>query len=139
MDLLIFNGYVILVLVRIMKKSNYIINLIKSVFVTILLFYFWIKTSNGKIILIPFILCAFSQVFKYIFLLFNKEKFVKYCNVMFAISFFLFWFGFLIYGTYIIICEKEYLMLLFTIPFWGVGIYFAIKVWKKINKISVEN
>lgn len=105
-----------------MRKSNYIINLIKSVFVTMVLFYFWVKTSNGKIVLIPFILCAFSQVFKYIFLLFNKEKFVKYCNVMFAISFFLFWFGFLIYGTYIIICEKEYFMLLFTIPFWLVGI-----------------
>lgn len=105
-----------------MRKSNYIINLIKSVFVIMVLFYFWIKTSNGKIILIPFILCTFSQVFKYLFLILNKEKYVKYCNIIFVISFFLFWFGFLIYGTYIIICEKEYFMLLFTIPFWLVGI-----------------
>lgn len=128
MDLLIFNGYVILVLVRIMKKSNYIINLTKSVFVTILLFYFWIKTSNGKIVLIPFILCAFSQVSKYIFLLFNKGKYVKYCNIIFVISFFLFWFGFLIYGTYVIILNKEYSILLFTIPFWIVGIIAFKKI-----------
>lgn len=104
-----------------------------------LLVYFWVKIPNGKIILIPFVFCTLSQVFKYLFLLLKKDKYIRCCNIIFAINFFLFWFGFLIYGTYIIICEKEYLMLLFTIPLWVVGIYSAIKIWEKINKMPVEN
>ena len=98
------------------------VKLIRSLLITLLLVLFYINTSNGKVILIPFIICSISLVLKDLCIMLNKEKFIKYFNKLYVVGFFIFWFGFLSYFSYLSIINKEYLMLLFSIPFWLIGI-----------------
>ena len=119
-----------------MKKYIYIKNLILSVIITFLLLYFYSMTPNGKLVLIPFIICSFSILLKNIFLLTNKEKYVIIFNKIFIIGFLLFWFGFLSFSCYISFINKEYSIILFTIPFWLVGFHIIKKYLKKIRGVN---
>ena len=55
------------------------------------------------------------------------KKLNKICSKIFVIGFLLFWFGFLIFIDYLAIQRGEKEILAFSIIFWVVGIYFAIK------------
>lgn len=73
-----------------MKKGLITSRIIKSLFIT-LLFYFYVNTSNGKIVLLPFLICSVANFFKNISLLFNKSKYIDLFNKVFTLSFLLFW------------------------------------------------
>lgn len=62
---------------------------------------------------------------------FIVTKMTKLSSLMYMISFFSLWFGFLIVFDYQIIKECLFFLLLFTIPFWIAGIYFLISNFKK--------
>jgi len=109
------------------NKSVYTRKLISSVFITILLIYFMIKTSSPKIIFVPFLICAISMIGKSISLIMEKKKYVNIFDKSFTIGFLLFWFGFLIYANYIAIKDKQWQLVAFSLVFWIVGIYFAKK------------
>ena len=109
------------------NKSVYTRMLISSVFITILLIYFMIKTSSPKIIFVPFLICAISMIGKSISLIMEKKKYVNIFDKSFTIGFLLFWFGFLIYANYIAIKDKQWQLVAFSLVFWIVGIYFAKK------------
>jgi len=46
---------------------------------------------------------------------------------LFTVAFLLYWFGFLIAAVFVCIRDKDYGMLLFTLPFWLAGIYVIKK------------
>lgn len=55
------------------------------------------------------------------------KKLNKICSKIFVIGFLLFWFGFLIVFDYLAMQDGEKGIVAFSIIFWVVGIYFAIK------------
>ena len=78
------------------NKSIYLRKLVTSVFATILLIYFMIKTTSPKIIFVPFLICGISMIGKSVCLHMDKKKYANIFNTAFIISFLLFWFGLII-------------------------------------------
>lgn len=112
-------------------KNNYFLRALYASFFVFTLFGIYLKTPNGKIILIPFLLCGISYLGKYIALIFKKNRLALIFHKGYMYSFFLYWFGFLVYANYQSIINKEYSMIFFSLIFWIVGIVFFIKALKK--------
>ena len=110
-----------------MKQGFYATRLISAVFITVVLLYFMINTPSPKIIFIPFLICSIAMAVKYAALILHMPHFAKLCDKLFAAGFFLFWFGFLAVAGYISIQDNQLNMLLFSIPFWLAGFFFAKK------------
>lgn len=108
-----------------MKKTVFITNIIRAIFVLMLLIL--IFTRNGQLgihlMIVSFMLLTACYIAKNICNLFNKPIGAKFFHKLFVILFILFEFGFLIVWSYAWIKEKEYFPILFTIPFWIFGIY----------------
>lgn len=122
------------------NKSIYTRKLVSSVFITILLIYFMIKTTSPKIIFVPFLICAISMIGKSISLLMEKKKYVNVFDKSFTIGFLLFWFGFLIFADYIAIKDKQWQLVVFSLVFWIAGIYFIKKrLFKQKEKENNES
>lgn len=108
-----------------MKQSIFLKKIISSIFITATLLYFMANTPSPKIIFVPFLICSLSMAGQNIALLLNKEKIAIAFHKLFAAGFFLFWFGFLAIAAYLCIRDKNYSLLVFSIPFWVVGVCFA--------------
>ena len=110
-----------------MAKRNMGFNskLTTAIFATLLLIYFMMNTTNSKLILLPFLICSVTMVGKQVALLLGKYKIADFLSKVFAVGFFVFWFGFLILAAYICLRDKQYGMLLYSGIFWIVGIIFA--------------
>lgn len=106
-----------------MRKSYFTSKLISSIFITIVLCYFMVKTPSPKIIFVPFLTCAISLAGKNLALILDKKNLAIVFSKLFVVGFLLFWFGFLVVAGYICIRDKNYSMLLFSVPFWFAGIY----------------
>lgn len=108
-----------------MNNNFNIKKLSTSLFVIALLLYFMIKTPslNSKIIFIPFIICAITMVGKNVALLCGKKNLAVTFSKLFVIVFLLFWFGFLGEAAFVCIRDRNYNMLVFTLPFWLAGIF----------------
>ena len=52
-----------------MKKGFYLSRLLYSILFMLILTYLYVKTPNGKIVLIPFLVCGTAVTLKNIFLL----------------------------------------------------------------------
>lgn len=109
------------------EKNFYIKKLVSLIFITILLLYFMIKTPSPKIIFIPFLLCSLSCICKYVLLLIDNYKYISIFDIIYNVSFFMYWFGFLIFADYICIRDKKWSLLAFSLIFWIVGVYYLIK------------
>ena len=110
-----------------MKRSLATKNLITSLLATVLLLHFMIKSPNPKIIFIPFLICSLSMVGKSIARIMNKEKMEFIFGKIFTLGFLVFFIGFLIFAGYTSIREKNYSLLIFSIPFWLIGIFLIRK------------
>ena len=110
-----------------MKINSMTGRLISSIFITVLLIYFMIKTTDPKIIFVPFLICSISMTGKILSLIFNREKIAFIFDKLFKAGFFLFWFGFLTFAYYVTVRDKNYILTAFTVPFWLSGIYFMRK------------
>ena len=119
-----------------MKKGLITSRLIYSIIASIILINIYIKTPNGKLILFPFMICSFALTIKYIFMLFDKDKYAKIFNKIYSFGFLLFMFGFLIFWCYKGIVDKQYSMLVFSIPFWIAGVYIIIKRFRNNTEIK---
>lgn len=104
-----------------LRKDLITSRLIYYIIVSIILIDIYIKTPNGKLILFPFMICSFALTIKYMFMLFDKDKYVKIFNKIYSFRFLLFMFCFLIFWCYRCIVDKQYSMLVFLIPFWMAG------------------
>ena len=105
------------------KQSGFILDILYSLFFTGSMIYVFSKqTSDFKIIIIPFIICGIADLGKSIFSAADKLQYAKIFEKIYGISFLLFWFGFLIAEAIFSSRDKNYSMLLFSIPFWIAGI-----------------
>ena len=109
-----------------MKKILLIRRIIYFLVITGMLIFIYNDVTENKFILIPFVICSASLLVKNILLLFDNNN-IAIFNKIYVIGFLLFWVGFLIFYCYICLISKEYLLLLFTIPFWIAGIYVIRK------------
>ena len=107
-----------------MKNSLYIRNLISSMIATVMLLYFMAKSPSPKIIFIPFLICSLSMAGKSIARILKKQKMEYVFGKLFVFGFLMFFFGSLIFAGYISIRDKNYSLLIFSIPFWIVGIFW---------------
>ncbi|MBQ2938581.1 MAG: hypothetical protein IJE05_06915 [Clostridia bacterium] len=119
-----------------MRKGLITSRLIYSIIASVILTNMYIKTPNGKLILFPFMICSFALTIKYIFMLFDKDKYARIFNKIYTIGFLLFMFGFLIFWCYKGIVDKQYSMLIFSIPFWIAGIYIIRKRFRNNTEIK---
>lgn len=120
-----------------MKNSLSTRNLISSILITILLLYFMTKSPSPKIIFVPFLICSISMAGKSIARILDKQKLELIFGKLFILGFLLFFIGFLVVAGYISIRDKNYSMLVFSIPFWIVGIYLIKN--KLLNKKGKKN
>lgn len=121
------------------NKSIYLRKLVTSVFATILLIYFMIKTPSPKVIFVPFLICGISMISKSISLMMEKKKYATIFDKSFIIGFLLFWFGFIIMWCYTSFKQGNPLQTIFSIPFWIAGIYIVKKkLFKPKEKINNE-
>lgn len=126
------------------KKGISIGRLIRPLLITILLICLFVKTPNGKIVLIPFLVCSFASLGKSVATIVEKPDYSKIFDKIFIGSFSVFWFGILIYWCYVSIKRNDYVLPLFSIPFWIVGIaivkksFFTTKKDSKSSKRKVK-
>ena len=107
-----------------MRSGVAVRKLMTAISVLVLLVYFMGKTTSPIIIFVPFLFCSIASIGKNIGLLFNKKKLALFSDKLFKVSFFLFWFGFLLVTCYIMIRDNNYRMIIYTVPFWLAGILF---------------
>lgn len=120
-----------------MKNGLSTKNLISSIVVTVLLLYFMAKSPSPKIIFIPFLICSISMAGKSIARILDKQKLERIFGKLYIGGFLLFLIGFLAVAGYISVRDKNYSMLVFSIPFWIVGVYLIKN--KLLNKKGKKN
>ena len=106
-----------------MKRSLATKNLITSLIATVLLLHFMVKSPSPKISFLPFLICSISMAGKSIARIMNKEKMEFIFGKIFTLGFLVFLIGFLIVAGYTSVRDKNYSLLIFSIPFWIVGIF----------------
>ena len=108
-----------------MKSALISRKLVKASIAIVILVYFMIRTTSPKIIFVPFLICCIASIGKNLGLLFNRTKIAWYFDRIFKVVFFLSWFVFLIVACYIAVRDGNYKVILFTMPFWLGGLFFA--------------
>ena len=83
-----------------------------SIAIIILTWAFCQNNLEGKIIIIPFLICALSMLGGNICTLLNKNKLVKIFHYIFKITFLIYVVGFLTYAIYYSFKNKEYSLLI---------------------------
>ena len=106
--------------------------------VSIFLSYILITTKDllTRIVVIPFLIFGISLFIKNICLIFNKNKIAKVFSKISVISFFIYYFGFLIYWGYTAILNKDYILVLFSLLAWVGGIFVACKKYLRFKDIK---
>lgn len=120
-----------------LKKNDYYVSkAISSLFTTVILFYFMIKSPSLKIIFIPFLLCGIAMIGKYLALYLGKSRLAVKFSKLFTVGFLLFWFGFLIAILFLCVRDANYGTLWFALMFWLAGTYIIKKrlLNNKVNK-----
>ncbi len=113
-----------------MKNKNiYIGSIIRAVIISIFLIIIVIKNQDiiSKLIILPFLFCGIFTIGKNACLLKENKRGANIFSKLFVLSFLTFWFGFLVIWSYLFIRKNSYFPLVFTIPFWIVGIYIVRK------------
>ena len=106
--------------------------------VSIFLGYIIIKTKDllTRIVVIPFLIFGISLFIKNICLIFNKNKIAKIFSKINVISFFIYYFGFLIYWDYVAITNKDYILVAFSLLAWAGGIFVLCKRYLRLKNID---
>ena len=108
---------------------------IMGLIVSIFLCYILITTKDlfTRIIVIPFLMFGISLFVKNTCLIFKKEKIAKVFSKINVISFFIYYFGFLIYWDYKAIVNKDYILVVFSLLAWAGGIFVAYKKYLRFR------
>ena len=116
-----------------MKKIGFIKQTITAVVVFLLLMYILFNSNDlmTRLIIIPFLIFSLGFFFKSIFLILKKEKVAIIMEMIYVFSFFVYYFGFLIWWDYINIINKNYVSVLFSLFAWVGGILI---LYKRIRK-----
>lgn len=111
--------------------------IITSIIVAVMLFIVLFNTNDflTKIIVLPFLFFAVGLGLKNILVMMKKEALAVKVSKVYVVAFLIYWFGFLIYWDYISFIDGKYLQILFSVPLWLGGLYFAYKrLFKKGKK-----
>lgn len=115
-----------------MKKVIMTKNIIMATIVIIFLTWAFLKNEIvGKIIILPFLICALAILGGNISLLFKKDKLAKIFSMIFKISFGLYIFGILGYTIYYAFANKAYSLLIVVGIFILLIIFFFRNYRKK--------
>lgn len=123
-----------------MKKTIYTSNIIKALFVLLILVFVLVKNKQVGIglMLISFILMILCYLIKNICYLINKPKIANLFHKLYIIIFLAFGASFLIVWSYAVIKAKIYFPLFLTIPFWYCEFYLFRKYILGINSKSTK-
>ena len=69
-------------------------------------------------------------------LIFKKEKHAKVFSKINIISFFIYYFGFLVYWDFIAITSKDYILAVFSLLAWTGGIFVAYKKYLRFRDVN---
>lgn len=94
---------------KIYATRQMIVSLVALVFLT---WAFFKNDRWAKIIIIPFLICAFAILMENLFFILNKIKISNFFKLVFRNSFFVYIFGFLSYVIYYSITTKAYSLLI---------------------------
>ena len=124
-----------------MKDPRYYINSVRKIWISIItmIILFWAFFKNafwGKVIISPFFICTLSVFCENLFLLLNKKKIANIFKYIFRITFFCYYFGFLIFVVYYAMTNKSYLLLIMAFIFLIFGINFLKRV---LNIKNIDN
>ena len=126
---------------QMMKNAVYVIlKYLPSIAVTLissLLTIIIINTSGliDRLLVLPFLLVSYAILGVYLSQIFGKEKLMALFAKLFILAFLAFWFGILIFGITITIKQdKNYAVILYTLPFWAIGIFIFIKTFFQKEK-----
>lgn len=109
------------------KKSVYTKKAVSAALIVAMLFGFMLKAQSSKIIFVPFIICACAVLSENVALLFENKKAAELFHKLFSVGFLLFFSGFIILALFVSIRDKDNSLLIATLPFLLVGIYFFRK------------
>ena len=103
--------------------------LITSLFVAGLLLKVLFQTDDfmTRIIIVPFLVFAVGLGLKNALVMMNKDSLAMKAGKVYVTAFLIYWFGFLIYWDYASFLDGQYMKILFSIPLWIGGFYFAYK------------
>ena len=103
--------------------------LITSLFVAGLLLKVLFQTDDvmTRIIIVPFLVFAAGLGLKNILVMMKKESLALKAGKVYVAAFLIYWFGFLIYWDYASFLNGQYMNILFSVPLWIGGFYFAYK------------
>lgn len=96
-----------------------IITIIFLIFGNSLMVYMFLNAGDlvTRIVLLPFLVCFVTNLLEVVFMLFGNDNAVKICRKIFFISLFTYIFGFFAVWIVINIINKEYILVLVSIPF----------------------
>ena len=120
----LLNSYVILI-----KSIKVIGALVVSIILTIL--FINTKDAISRLILLPFFLCGLAILGNTIASVTNNKKLEKIFYKIYIVIFLTFWFSILTIGCIVSIKNNVFSMIIFTIPFWAVGIFMIYKFFIK--------
>lgn len=93
--------------------------------------YIKLKEFIFRIIFLPFLFCGYCTLGYYLAIAFQNQRLKKSFLKMYLVIFLIYWFGVLIIATISSIVQKQSEMIIFSVPFWLVGIYVAYKSFVK--------
>ena len=109
---------------------------VTSIIVAVMLFIVLLNTNDflTKIIVLPFLFFAVGLGVKNILVMMKKEAAADKVSKVYVVAFLIYWFAFLIYWDYVSFVDGKYVQILFSVPLWIGGLYFAYKRLLKKNK-----
>ncbi len=126
------------------KRFYYVYGMIVSFLFCALIVYFLWQNQSQWYFFLPFLICGFSsfmyQAITFFFELRKNQDSVDVMRVwtwkrifsrLYVVAFFLFWFGCLIIFDMEAFQEGDFILALFSIPFWLIGMYSFWKIWKR--------
>lgn len=123
-------------------NAGFIKQIITTLIVSIYLMYILIVTKSTltRIVIIPFLMFGISLFIKNVCLIFKKNKIVKTFSKINIISFFIYYFGFLVYWDYLAITSKDYMLIIFSLFAWTGGIFVAYRKYSSLKRqIKIED
>ena len=116
-------------------NTRFIKRIITSLLAFIYLVYILITTRSDltRIVVIPFLMFAISLFMKIVCLMLGKNKIAKVFSKINVVSFFLYYFGFLVYWDYLAIVSNDYILVIFSLLAWIGGIFVAYKKFLELK------
>lgn len=120
-------------LIKFSNVMQKVTSVIPVVVICIIFSIVYIKLNEFifRIIFLPFLCCGYCTLGYYLSVAFQNQKFTKLFLKMYLVIFLIYWFGVLIIATISSIIQKQSEMIIFSVPFWLVGIYVAYKSFVK--------